>query len=852
MVQAAAIVGKEDTWVSTACQGCFCQCGIRVHRIGNVVTEIEGDPECPINWGKLCAKGKSRIMTLYDPRRVTKPMIRTNPEKGIGVDPKWKEIGWEEAIEMVAQKLKKIRAEDPRKLVISMWDHGVFTQVKAWGSAFGTPNTHWTGYYCGNSLHPVTYVINGTFHTAVDLDHCNYVIMVGSQHGFMAGANPNLLTQKMAQARARGLKVVSIDPVGTNAVAKADEWVPIRPGTDGAFAMAMLNVLLNELGVYDREYLKYQTNGIYLTKADGTYVREQGTEKPLVWDLKAGKAPPYAEIPVGWNFKEEVPDPALEGTFTVDGVECAPAFQRLKDHVKEWTPEKVEPITTIPAETIRRLTADFAREVRIGSTIVIDGKLFPYRPAAMHIYRGAYAHKHGVMSHLALQLINFVVGSLYSVGGSMGAHPVGPYWSPTAGVDGMITAAKEISHSRLPYPPSNPVAPTDLGLMGIFPMANNISPAVQLSIMNPDWFKFPYLPEMLINCRTNLMMSRANPKSMEETLKKIPFIVTFAYELNETAEFADLVFPDAHELERMDMFPNTPHMYVNPNTDFWYWGIRQEAVKPPPGVKHWVEVMVELAKRAGFLEDYFRVLNVTLHLKEPYTLKPGREYSWDEVADTWARSQCGPDKGLDWFKKNGLIKEQKKVDQMYPRPTIKGRFPVYFEFFTTLKPGVEKVAKELGLKWDTSDYVPLPVWRPCSAYSENGKFDLFAVNFKGPFHCLSVTMNNPWLHDLSQMHPYADKILLNTESAKKRGIKTGDTVCIESEVGKVQGKVRVTECIHPEVIGIPGIFGHWAEGKPVGRGNGAHFNALIPFSLEKMDMISTGLDGCVKVRVTKA
>ena len=312
MVQAAAIVGKEDTWVSTACQGCFCQCGIRVHRIGNVVTEIEGDPECPINWGKLCAKGKSRIMTLYDPRRVTKPMIRTNPEKGIGVDPKWKEIGWEEAIEMVAQKLKKIRAEDPRKLVISMWDHGVFTQVKAWGSAFGTPNTHWTGYYCGNSLHPVTYVINGTFHTAVDLDHCNYVIMVGSQHGFMAGANPNLLTQKMAQARARGLKVVSIDPVGTNAVAKADEWVPIRPGTDGAFAMAMLNVLLNELGVYDREYLKYQTNGIYLTKADGTYVREQGTEKPLVWDLKAGKARPYDEIPVGWNFKEEVPDPALE------------------------------------------------------------------------------------------------------------------------------------------------------------------------------------------------------------------------------------------------------------------------------------------------------------------------------------------------------------------------------------------------------------------------------------------------------------------------------------------------------------------------------------------------------------
>src|SRR3972149_224939 len=109
---------KEDTWVTSACGMCYSPCGIKVHRVNGVVVKIEGNPDFPHNLGRLCAKGNAAIMTLYDPNRVKAPLKRTNPAKGIGVDPKWVEISWEEALDTIAERLRKTRADDPRRLVM--------------------------------------------------------------------------------------------------------------------------------------------------------------------------------------------------------------------------------------------------------------------------------------------------------------------------------------------------------------------------------------------------------------------------------------------------------------------------------------------------------------------------------------------------------------------------------------------------------------------------------------------------------------------------------------------------------------------------------------------------------------
>ena len=838
---------REDTWVHSVCDMCFAACGILAHRVDGVLVKIEGDPNCPASGGHLCAKGQAGLIGQYDPSRVTRPLRRANPRKGIGVDPKWEEISWETALYILTDKLTKVREKDPRGLVISSFDQIALSYFirPVWAVAYGTPNADWVGYYCGNYLHASMYLTNGSFHSDFDLDYCNYAILLGNQQGFMAGLNATVMARKMADARRRGMRVVAVDPVGTNAAAKADEWVPIRPGTDGAFILSIIHVLLNELGCYDRDFLSCRTNGSYLVKEDGSYLKEGRDGKPLAWDQKSGMAVPFDENGIS---------PALEGWFTAGGERCQPAFQALKEHVKAYTPEKAAPITTVSAQTIRRIAKEFGEAARIGSTIVIDGKVLPYRPVAVNIYRGAGAHKHGTHTALAVQILNMIVGAYYVPGGHRGPNLVGPAgrWGPGVTAEGMITPPSAIGHGAKYYD-FEEREPDDLGLHQLFPITTNRSPMYQLNLQDPSLFKLPYTPEMLIVCRRNLMMNNVNPELVAESLRKFPFIVSFSTHLDEVAEFADLVLPEQYYLERFDLFPNRPSHTMSPATGQFYWGLRQPVVETQGEARRWIDVLYEVAGRMGFLNDIYKLLNVSMGLKEPYKLDPEKRYSMDEIYDRWTKSLFGPERGIEWFKQNGYHKVPRAVEEKYPGPFIKPRFPVYFENMLRAKQSVKSVAARMGHDWDTSDYQPVPDWKPCPAYEDGkGAYDLYVVNFKIPFHSLSITTQNPWLNDLAEHNPYAYKILINADTAKGKGINDGEEIWVESEAGKVKGEAKLTECIHPQVVGIAGVFGSWAKGKPVAKGKGVHFNSLLPMSLERIDPVSTGVDSCIRVKVSRA
>lgn len=111
----------------------------------------------------------------------------------------------------------------------------------------------------------------------------------------------------------------------------------------------------------------------------------------------------------------------------------------------------------------------------------------------------------------------------------------------------------------------------------------------------------------------------------------------------------------------------------------------------------------------------------------------------------------------------------------------------------------------------------------------DGEHDLFAFNFRVPFHAFAWTAENAWLAELAEFNPYAQKIIINTLTAKSKGIKDGERVYVESSVGKVSGIAKVTECVHPETVGLSGHFGSLAKGKPTAYGKGANFNNLLPF-----------------------
>jgi molybdopterin-containing oxidoreductase family molybdopterin binding subunit len=338
---------------------------------------------------------------------------------------------------------------------------------------------------------------------------------------------------------------------------------------------------------------------------------------------------------------------------------------------------------------------------------------------------------------------------------------------------------------------------------------------------------------------------------VERFYKSVPFVVGFAVEPHETHELDDLVLPCPTFLERSDFAPNTNYLLGPAGDSEFYWQIRQRVVEPPPEVHAAQELFLELASRLGFLGDFHTILNRMYHLKPPHMLEADRRYAQEEIYDHMAQSWFGTDRGWDWFKEHGVLTIPKGVDEAYPGPFIPARIPVYLENFISRGNQLREVLGEMDLSWDLSDYRAVPQWQPCDAFEkvQEGQYDLMAVHYKLAFVYGTYGNANPWIDEFCQRTPYTYTILINADAAQRKGIKDGDLVWLESPVCKVRAQAKVTQCIHPEVVGVAGHFGHWAEGSPIQKGKGVSFNSLLPYDMDHLDKISTSLDHCVPVKV---
>lgn len=825
---------------------CVNTCGILLTVKNGVVTGIEGNPDNPHNYGRICAKGIAAVMGLYDPHRVLTPLRRGNPRKGIGIDPKWEPIEPEEAWRITVEQLRRVLEDDPRKLIVlggTGDPESVVTVVGAFGQAFGTPNAG-TGTPFGAKTW-ANYLNTGSMHTEPDFRFCRFLMLFGSQKGTMVGHDTIKCAKAMADARRRGMKLVVFDPICTPIASKADEWIPIRPSTDRALALAMLNVLLNELGLYDEEFLRAQTNGAYLLDAKGRYLRNDKTGKPLVWDEALGAARAY---------DSGADRPAITGDYEVDGIRCQPAFQVLKKHVGQYPPEEVERITDVPSATIRRLTREFGAAASIGSTITIEGQSMPFRPVcAFPDCRGLAAHMYGVWTSTAVQLLNVMMGAVDVPGGNLSTNVVGPHgkFRVGEGPEGLVTSGPELGN-RKPYPARTPMAPRTLDLGDLLPVGRSPRPLLGLGLTEYARL-LPYQAGAVIHFSSNAVMVGANPKMLAGALSRIPFMVSFAHTVDETVELADIVLPVQHTLERYDFPVNSLRGWVT--GDHWYYTLRQPAVASRPAVKHVADVFIGLAESLGLGEKMKAELNTKLRLKPAHRLEEQEHYRWEEILDRSAKSSFGDDHGLNWLKENGFIAWPRALGEIYPRGVHRlPRLPIYFEHFLEVRPQVEALLHEAKLDWDLSGYQAMPFWKPCpaSAQKERG-YDLLAVNFKFGFHSFSTSEANPWLEELTARHPWGYNLIMNFETARQRGIADRDTVIVENCEGETfAGTVKLSECIHPEVVGIAACFGRWSRGQPAARGKGVHYNSLLPHRMDWIDAMSGHIDACAPIRVTKA
>ena len=864
---------QKEAYIFSACTGCMqSDCSTRVHVKDGIVVGIEGNPnKVPPGGGRICTKGIASIMSLYNPYRVKKPLKRTNPQKGPDIDPGFVGISWEEAIDTVSKRLKKIRDEDPRKLGI-WWgwglpqtillatrivdDEGITNPPSLYPVAFGTPNELNSRCLC--AIHYASNLVHGHHAESIsDVQHCKYLINCGRTIG------PNSATahgsQRVLDAIDRGMKLVVVDPRFSPEASKAYRWIPIRPGTELAFTLALIYVILYEIKKIDEWFLKNRTNGPYLIGPDGLYLRDSVTNKPLIFDSVEAKAKTFDD--------PSVKDYAIFGEYQVNGVTVYPALQLIKKAMAQYTPEWAEKLTTIPAKTIRDVAREFVEYAQIGSTITIDDYVFPFRPAQFAgSGRGAVSQRNGTLFDLSGKIINLLVGAVEVPGGITGNRNPGPgpHVIPPD-IDGVSRPFMEAVGLDFHFPPDH------IGCNEFYPHAHATPYIMARAILEPEKYHIPYKFEAMLNGGANSIRSGMDREVLIKAFQKVPFIATFAINYDEVTMMSDIVFPDYHFLEhKYARFYIVSHQ----NIDDSIRGLtcvtgRNQAVEPLAETKSADEVLLEIADRVGFLLGEGGVndlINRSFKLEGKNKLDLNKKYSMDEMIEHRIKQMFGDQESFETLLEKGALfridNPGKKGHNYYWWPENKTRHPIYFERLK--KSGVkmrENLAKySLTIPgWEDQEeyfkfYDAIPHWITPPEMDLPPEYDMYAINWKTSLmrHGTGNTQENAWLAEVRDNDPYELYIWINKETAKKKGFRDKDLVCVESPYGKASGRLKLTGLIHPEVLGIPACYGSATYMMSPDAKKGTHFNALLSGKEDTcIDPISGSITISPKVKIYK-
>jgi anaerobic selenocysteine-containing dehydrogenase len=863
---------NQERWVYTKCAACYGGCSMKVKVVDGIMVKAEGVESNDFGArGGLCGKGTATLLDYYDPNRINYPVKRSNLNKGLYEDPQWERISWEEAFETIAQKLKTAKEKDPRTICFTgtpMYDSasvlGIF-----WPSFFislGTTNfiPGGVGTHCGAASHEGAGLFHASWSVIPDFAYCNYVLQFGSNKGTGAGHSAAMAMRQAADARAKGMRFIVFDPICNFSGGKATEWFPILPATDGAVAMAIAYVIVHEIGVYDKEFIRNKTNGPYLVGTDGTFVRNPDNGKPFLWDEHDGRAKTYDDPTLA--------HPAIEGHFEVEGVACHPAFEIIKEHLTQFDPAWAAKESTVPEKIIRRIAREFVEEAKIGATIEIEGHTLPYRPATAIMYKGGQGHQNGLNQYFPIMFLNALIGAPEAVGGtsswparSLGFPETGrPKFEPYAGEDGYITPG--MWYTGLPWPKPKPTFPKNVNLRDMFPHAPmTIFPFTE--DFQDIWNKAgrPHEIEVIGNFAGNCAKNAANPEIAEKVLSQVPFFFSVSIFHNETTEgFADIVLPDCHFLESTNALQSITYFFNNPTgLNNWTFPVRQAVVEPQYERKEVVDILFELANRIGIRKEYNGMLDNYVTMKmakwvcmesDCAVVKDDENITIKELSDRTLKWLFGPERGLAWFRENHFISWKKKVEEAYWRWFIDARAPIYLEFLVHDKPLLKEIGEKVGISMDWERYSGPIGYFKSILYSDQipEEYDLVIFSFKDIAVTGSVSPQNPWLNEVLSTNPYSYQLMMNYQTAQKKGIADGDMITLENPEGdKVSGRVKLMQGIHHQTIGCCGHLGSWARGKPVARGKGVNMNTLLRMTSKHLCPITLAPETCWRVKIYK-
>ncbi len=869
-------LGKSEI-VHSYCKMCIGPaCGMLVTVKDGVAVQVTGDPEHLANQGKLCPRGNANIFNLYNPYRVKAPLKRTNPDKSLDADPGWVEITWDEAMQTMTEKLGEILKEDPRGLIFHL-GFGSMADDQPMGrpvfpTAFGTPNeTESNGPLC--PVHIGALCNLGSFTYSIDPTRTNYLVVIGHSPGgdFAKASCATVLhgvsTEALQNALDRGMKMVVVNPhAGPETV--RGEWVPIIPGTELPFIMAMTHVILHELNKYDEWFLRVRTNAPYLIGAEGDYVRDSETQKPLVWNTLQNQAVPFddPEVSNGSLGDPSLGAAALSGSFKFNEQDVRTAFDAIKEHYKQFTPEWAEKLTEIPAATIRRIATDLVDAAQIGSTIDINGFKFPYRPALVFAGRGAIAHRGGANVMFATNIINGLIGATDVPGGITG-ESFDPLLAP--GIDGtvepnprLVPQTSEWIRNTFTFPPNH------LDMAEFYPHRHCTPFVVWRAIVDPEKYYIDYKPKAMVVFGANPLTNNVNAAEAIAAFKKIPFIATISYHLDEPTQFADLVLAEASNMERLNYFEFQACGPSAGQRALKGMNFKHPVVEPVYNTRDANSLLLDLANRLGINPPVNGMLSGMLGLNgSPYELVPPEKYTWEEIVERVLKSRFGDDKGIQYFIDHGSawtcewIPEEQSYNYYY-FPDGKTRHPLFNSYLLNtgrvMKENLEKEDIQVP-GWDTGKYLEffqaLPAWIPHPEHEAPEEFNMYVVNWKiatRAFGMGGLEELAPIREIQNRQSRELNSILINASTAKELGIQDGDRVKVESQYGGVlEGLVMTTQLIHPKALGFPGNFGRKAMFLGSKAREGFNYNQLLSASDGEFDPVGGGIEITAAVKLSK-
>jgi len=858
-----ATASRDVEWVPSICNFCSTLCNVKagVKEVAGKrrVVKIEGNPESPLNRGKTCARGQSGIFQIYDPDRIKTPLIR-EPGSKRG-EWKFRPASWDEALDFIVQRLTEEKVQPWEMAMFGGWTSCVFYMplsvpyVMANGipNIIGSPMEH-----CVASGHLGSDMVTGNFNihdeVLADFDNAKYILFSMANSG-VAGISTSRAV-RLAEGKRRGARIVVLDPRKSELAAKADEWIPIKPGTDSAFFLAVIHVLLKE-GLYEADFLRRHTNAPFLAfKKDGLVIPlmemdEKGQPKAFfVYDEISGSVRQVAGFSnrnaEDLSGQKIVPALSAPTGLEVNGLKVKTILDFFQEYAQTYTPEWAAQQTGIPAATILRV----AREI---GTI---------RPALIDPGWHGARYSNVINTRRLQTIVQVLVGGIDRPGGWLMAgeyrHKAKAFWEAKAKGENVPPMALPglqfvlLLAGLFGNPQAWPHGKPSFNWAYSRQRQKEGQPAVILPAMADYGLKEAIEGKLEFNGEPYriraLTISAANPvrhyfpdSRWKELLAnpELKLVVVVDVLPSDTAAYADVILPNNAYLERFEPFvyPTGPAPDLALTTRF-------RAIEPLYDTRDMSEIFFGLTKRRGTKDRFVKAIadfaGVSAErLAEEVKRADAGEISYHQALKNvfFEHTARGlnmtaeelekqlREKGVLVLERYEEMLEHAGMPWHIPVPTPSGRLELYSLVFLNF-------VNTYGYQphWD-----PMILYIPPEGTEPQGPDEFHFAYGKIPTISYASNTNNRLLMALSKAKekPFM-RLWINDAAARRLKLQDGDQVEVENTKSgqKVKARVFITDMVRPDTVFISSSFGTENPLLRVGAGVGTALNKLVNYDVE--------------------